>query len=73
MKSQMQANNAGFLLVEALIALFILSIALVAAMGGLSAAVRVAGRGEDVTKSILEKERVLFDYEMDPIKGIYPD
>ena len=65
-------KDKGFLLVEALIAILILSIALVASLGGLATALRIAGRGEETTKSILEKERTLFDYETNPLKGIYP-
>ena len=58
-------KDKGFLLVEALIALLILSIALVASLGGLAAALRIAGRGEETTKDILKNEVLLFQTEIE--------
>jgi competence protein ComGC len=58
-------RDDGFVLIEALIAILILSIALVTSLGGLAAAVRVAGRGEEMTKTVLEKEKKLFETEIE--------
>ncbi len=58
-------SQTGFLLIEALIAILILSIALVASLGGIAQSLRVAKRGEGVTKMVLEKEKNLFQLEID--------
>ena len=54
----------GFLLIEALVAILILSIALVASIGGIAQALHLAKRSEDLTKTILHQEKRLFEWEI---------
>lgn len=53
----------GFLLIEALIAILLLSLVLVASLGGIAQALRISKRGEETTKAILAFENLLFDLE----------
>ena len=56
-------SRDGFLLLEALIAILILSIALVASLGGIAQALRIAKRGEETTRNLLAFERILYELE----------
>ena len=53
----------GFLLIEALIAILILSVVLVAALGGISQGLRLSSRAEETTKAVLAFESLLFELE----------
>lgn len=56
-------NNRGFLLIEALIAILLLSLVLTASLGGIAQGLKLSKRGEDTTKAILAFENLLFDFE----------
>lgn len=58
-----RTNSEGFLLVEALIAILILSVVLVASLGGIAQTLKLSKRGEETTKAILAFENLLFDFE----------
>lgn len=53
----------GFLLVEVLVALVIIAIAVTASLTGLGRALKVTGRTEAFTRTVLPMESVLFDLE----------
>lgn len=53
----------GFLLVEVLVALVIIAIAVTASLTGLGRALKVTGRTEAFTRTVLPMESILFDLE----------
>lgn len=55
--------SRGFLLVEVLVALVIIAIAVTASLTGLGRALKVTGRTEAFTRTVLPMESVLFDLE----------
>ncbi|MBI3317263.1 MAG: hypothetical protein HYZ85_04595 [Candidatus Omnitrophica bacterium] len=57
-------NENGFQLIEALIALVIISIACVSLMGVLSGSLKVTGKGEFITKGLLATEKLLYQLEI---------
>lgn len=57
------ASQEGFLLIEALIAILLLSLVLTASLGGIAQALRLSKRGEETTKAVLAFENLLFDLE----------
>lgn len=56
-------NQKGFQLIEVMIAMVILSIASVALMGVLGGALKATGKGEAVTKGLLELEKLMYRLE----------
>ena len=56
-------QRQGFLLIEALLALLILSLVLVASLGAIAQGLRIAKKGEETTRALLTFEKILFDLE----------
>lgn len=58
-------STQGFLLIEVLTALLILSVALTVFLGSTAASLRLTGRAEKMTQAVLQSEKVLFQRETD--------
>ena len=57
------SNDNGFLLLEALIAMLILSVTFVAVAGAVLQALRVSERAEETTGAVLKADNALFELE----------
>lgn len=62
-------KQSGFLLMEALLALLVLSVAFVVCLGAVAQALRLSSRAEETTKAVLASETLLFELET----GMRPD
>lgn len=58
-----ERRAGGFLLIEVLAALVILSVAMTAALAGMSRALKIAGRSESFAVRVPSMEKLLFDIE----------
>ena len=59
----MTENQRGFFLVEVLVAIVIISVAMVAALAGMSRALKMSERSEAFTQTVLPMEELLFEIE----------
>jgi len=56
-------SNKGFILMEVLISIMIISIAMAAAVTGMGRALKLTGRSEEFTRGTLPMETLLFELE----------
>ncbi|MFC1670790.1 prepilin-type N-terminal cleavage/methylation domain-containing protein [Spirochaetota bacterium] len=66
----MNTNKSGFALIEILIALTILSIALLSVFSGVSASINVISGSKNLTRAMLIANTKLNEFEIDNMRGL---